>query len=165
MTSASAAPPPAPPCPDAQPGGACRRTILRGAAGLGVLGLAGGALSGCGGAASAQPVAAAQAPAPARGGGSRTLGPAADIPVGGGSVFGDDKVVVTQPTKGEFKAFTAVCTHTGCIVSEVADGTIGCPCHGSRFSITDGSVVAPPAPAPHAAKTVTVVDGNVTVVL
>jgi Rieske Fe-S protein len=58
-----------------------------------------------------------------------------------------------------------VCTHTGCTVSAVGGGTINCPCHGSRYSITDGSVVAPPAPAPLAAKSVTVVGGKITVVL
>ena len=69
----------------------------------------------------------------------------ADVPVGGGLVVKDQKVVVTQPEKGEFKGFTAVCTHAGCVVKEVAGGTINCPCHGSKFSTTDGSVVAGPA--------------------
>ena len=72
----------------------------------------------------------------------------ADVPVGGGVVVKADKVVVTQPTKGEFKGFSAVCTHQGCLVSAVAGGTINCTCHGSKFSITDGSVVAGPAKAP-----------------
>ena len=72
----------------------------------------------------------------------------ADVPVGGGLVVKDQKVVVTQPNKGEFKGFTAVCTHAGCVVKEVAGGTINCPCHGSKFSITDGSVVAGPAKKP-----------------
>ena len=69
----------------------------------------------------------------------------ADVPVGGGLVDKDKKIVVTQPKKGEFKGFTAVCTHAGCVVKEVAGGTINCPCHGSKYSITDGSVVAGPA--------------------
>ena len=72
----------------------------------------------------------------------------ADVPVGGGVVVKAGKVVVTQPTQGEFKGFTAVCTHAGCVVKEVAGGTINCPCHGSKFSITDGSVVAGPAKQP-----------------
>ena len=54
--------------------------------------------------------------------------------MGGGKVFADDKVVVTQPEKGEFKAFSAVCTHAGCLVSGVKDSVITCDCHGSRFS-------------------------------
>jgi len=80
----------------------------------------------------------------------------ADVPVGGGVVVKDQKVVVTQPKAGEFKGFTAVCTHAGCVVKDVAGGTINCPCHGSKFSITDGSVVAGPAKKPLAEAPVTV---------
>ncbi|MFK8845214.1 Rieske (2Fe-2S) protein [Streptomyces sp. Ac-502] len=69
----------------------------------------------------------------------------ADIPEGGGKVFKDRKVVVTQPAKGEFRAFSAVCRHQGCLVNEVADGTINCPCHGSAYAIADGSVRNGPA--------------------
>jgi Rieske Fe-S protein len=76
------------------------------------------------------------------------LAATADVPVGGGLVVKDQKIVVTQPTKGEFKGFSAVCTHRGCLVSAVADGTINCTCHGSKFSIADGSVAAGPAEAP-----------------
>jgi len=76
------------------------------------------------------------------------LAAATDIPVGGGSVFPMQRVVVTQPRTGQFAAFSAVCTHEGCIVYQVSNGTIDCPCHGSRFSITDGSVVHGPARRP-----------------
>ncbi len=89
------------------------------------------------------------------------LGQAAAIPVGGGVIYTAAKVVVTQPAKGEFKAFSAVCTHVGCLCNQVADGTINCPCHGSKFKITDGSVVTGPAPSPLAAKQITVTDGTV----
>ena len=89
------------------------------------------------------------------------LGAASDVPVGGGMVYTAAKVVVTQPSKGEYKAFSAVCTHVGCLCNQVAGGTINCPCHGSKFKITDGSVVAGPAPAPLPAKTVTVTGGQV----
>ncbi|MER8047469.1 Rieske (2Fe-2S) protein [Streptomyces sp. NPDC094032] len=71
-----------------------------------------------------------------------------DIPVGGGKVLADRGVVITQPKKGEFKAFSARCTHAGCTVGGVADGVIVCPCHQSRFDASDGSVKQGPAPSP-----------------
>ena len=74
-----------------------------------------------------------------------TLGQTSDIPVGGGKIFTKELVVVTQPKDGEFKAFTAVCTHLGCTVGSIRNGIIGCPCHGSEFSIVDGSVIRGPA--------------------
>ena len=89
------------------------------------------------------------------------LGSAADIPVGGGVVFTAAQVVVTQPTKGVYKAFSAVCTHVGCLCNQVADGTINCPCHGSKFKITNGAVVTGPASSPLPAKTVTVTGDKV----
>lgn len=89
-------------------------------------------------------------------GGGEALGATSDVPVGGGVVYGDQQVVVTQPTEGEFLGFTAVCTHQGCTVAGVADGTINCDCHGSKFSIEDGSVAAGPATQPLASETVTV---------
>jgi Rieske Fe-S protein len=68
-----------------------------------------------------------------------------DIEVGGGSIFADAEVVITQPTAGEFKAFSAVCTHQGCLVASVSDGTINCDCHGSQFSIETGEPESGPA--------------------
>ncbi|MFE0773699.1 Rieske (2Fe-2S) protein [Streptomyces sp. NPDC058861] len=85
-----------------------------------------------------------------------------EIPVGGGAVFAEEKVVVTQPTAGEFKAFSAVCTHQGCLVNKVADGTIDCPCHGSKFRVADGSVVTGPATRPLPAERINVSDGTIT---
>ncbi|GAB3644411.1 Rieske (2Fe-2S) protein [Streptomyces sparsus] len=92
-------------------------------------------------------------------GGGAELGRTADIPEGGGTVFKDQKVVVTQPTSGEFKAYSAVCTHQNCLVAEVSDGTINCACHGSKFSITDGSVTNGPAQQPLPAADISV-DGD-----
>lgn len=84
------------------------------------------------------------------------LGPAAEVPVGGGVIYADQKVVVTQPAEGEFKAFSSICTHSGCPVTAVKDGTINCNCHGSKFSIEDGSVSNGPANKPLAKVEVTV---------
>ncbi len=92
-------------------------------------------------------------------GGHEELASTGDIPVGGGKIFKDEKVVVTQPEESDFKAFSAVCTHRGCVVASVADGTINCACHGSRFKITDGAVVAGPATRPLPAEKITV-EGN-----
>jgi Rieske Fe-S protein len=90
------------------------------------------------------------------------LGAAADVPVGGGVIFKDQKVVVTQPAEGEFKGFSAICTHQGCPVGSVADGVIMCPCHGSEFSIEDDSVEAGPATKPLGAVEVKVKGGEIT---
>lgn len=81
-------------------------------------------------------------------GGGEDLGSASDIPVGGGKVFGDAGVVITQPEEGMLRAFSAECTHRGCTVEKVANGTINCGCHGSRFAIEDGSVARGPAKEP-----------------
>ncbi|MER7742003.1 Rieske (2Fe-2S) protein [Streptomyces sp. NPDC096538] len=97
----------------------------------------------------------------AEGGGTpgQELLPVADVPVGGGRVLGAEEIVVTQPEEGEFKAFSAICTHQRCLVSDVSDGTINCPCHGSRFRVTDGSVERGPATRPLPGERITV-DGN-----
>jgi nitrite reductase/ring-hydroxylating ferredoxin subunit len=89
------------------------------------------------------------------------LGQASEIPVGGGAIYTAAKVVVTQPASGQYKAFSAVCTHVGCIVNKVTNGTIDCPCHGSEFKITNGAVVTGPAPSPLPAKQIKIVDGQV----
>ena len=89
------------------------------------------------------------------------LGVTSDIPVGGGAIYTAAKVVVTQPASGQYKAFSAVCTHVGCLVNKVTSGTIDCPCHGSEFKITNGAVVTGPAPSPLPAKQIKIVDGQV----
>lgn len=140
-----------------------RRTAIRGAgvAGAGAVGAV--TLAACGGSSvtttpASKPATGAAGAAPA--GGAIKV---ADIPVGGGKVFATEKVVVTQPKAGEFRAFSAVCTHKGCTVDKVADGTINCPCHGSKFDLTTGAVKDGPAPAPLPPKTATVSGDSITV--
>ena len=89
------------------------------------------------------------------------VGSAAGIPVGGGAIFETAKLVVTQPTAGTYKAFTAVCTHQGCIVSTISNGSIICPCHGSTYSLKDGSVINGPATKPLAEEKITVTGGTI----
>jgi Rieske Fe-S protein len=84
-----------------------------------------------------------------------------DIPVGGGKIFVDRDVVITQPTAGKFVAFSATCTHQGCSVSTITD-TVNCPCHGSTFALADGAVVNGPATSPLAKKTIKVAGGQIT---
>lgn len=100
---------------------------------------------------------ATSAPGGSGGGGSaNALASTSQIPVGGGMIFADKQVVVTQPTAGTFKGFSTTCTHLGCQVDKVADGLIQCPCHGSRYSVVDGSVKAGPAPRPLPSEKITV---------
>ena len=88
---------------------------------------------------------------------------ASKVPVGGGVILADADYVITQPKAGEFKAFSKICTHQQCAVTSVDGGTINCPCHGSKYSIEDGSVVNPPAPKPLEEAEVTVSGGQVVV--
>lgn len=92
----------------------------------------------------------------------KAIGETADVPVGGCAVFSGAQVVVTQPAAGEFKAFSAICTHQGCLVSSSSsDGFIPCTCHGSQFSLTDGSVEGGPAKSPLPAVRIEVADGEI----
>jgi nitrite reductase/ring-hydroxylating ferredoxin subunit len=88
---------------------------------------------------------------------------ASAVPVGGGTVLKDAEVVVTQPQAGQYHAFSTACTHKQCLVNAVNNDVIECPCHGSRFSATDGSVVHGPTAQLLSAKTVTVEGETLTV--
>jgi Rieske Fe-S protein len=97
----------------------------------------------------APPATGGTAAAPA----ANVIAKTADVPVGSGVIV--DKVVVTQPTAGVFKGFSSTCTHKGCTVDKIADGTIDCPCHGSKFNL-DGSVAKGPAEKPLPTENITV---------
>ena len=94
---------------------------------------------------------------------SGAIAKTSQIPQGSGKIFDSEQVVVTQPAASQFKAFSAICTHQGCIVSNISNGDIECGCHGSRFSIKDGSVVNGPATQPLQSLTATVTNGEITV--
>ena len=81
--------------------------------------------------------------------------------MGGGVILENADYVVTQPSKGSYKAFSKICTHQGCPVSAVQNGVIHCNCHGSEYSIKDGSVTSPPASKPLAEAKTTVFEEEV----
>ncbi|WP_427892986.1 Rieske (2Fe-2S) protein [Kribbella sp. GL6] len=162
--------------PSAADGLRDRRTVLRCAAMVALAGAGAPILAACGGSDTSgsgstggtstgtSPSATGSAPsasASSGGGGGTVLGPVSDVPVGGGKVFTDAKVVVTQPTAGTYKGFSAVCTHQGNPIGSVEGGQIVCPFHNSHFSITDGSVVSGPAPSPLPAVKVKVEGSNI----
>ena len=123
-----------------------RQQVIRGA---GVV-LAAGALAACAPTTSETAGSTtAAAPTPA----GDAIAKTSDVPVGSGVIVGE--VVVTQPVAGEFKGFSAKCTHKGCTVNKVADGTIDCPCHGSKFNL-DGTVANGPAAKPLETKAIAV---------
>lgn len=134
------------------PDGTARRDLLRSAGVAGGVIAATAALAACGGGSSGSG---------AGGGGSATSGPAgsvaaAKVPVGSGIIDNSLQTVITQPTSGDFKAFNYLCTHQQCPVSQINGDKILCTCHGSEYSIKDGSVLRGPATKPLAAKTATV---------
>ncbi|MEU1439055.1 Rieske (2Fe-2S) protein [Streptomyces sp. NPDC005786] len=122
-----------------------RRTVVTAAGALSVAAV----LTACGGSKEAAGAGAVkQADDGGDGGGGPVIAKTADIPEGGGKVFAEHGVVVTQPAAGEFKAFSSKCTHAGCAVSSISDGAINCPCHGSKFDVATGAVKAGPATTP-----------------
>jgi len=162
--------------------GSTRRSVLRAAgvvalAGAGVAPLAGCAAESTSGApsttpsepatsepASPSPTAEATSAKPSASKAQAPKGPSvatSKVPVGGGVILADADYVVTQPSKGSYKAFSKICTHQGCPVAEVRDGVIHCNCHGSEYSIKDGSVTKPPAPKPLAEAKTKVFEGEV----
>jgi Rieske Fe-S protein len=131
---------------------ASRRSVLRGMGAVGAAAAGAAALAACG---SDDDADAASSP-------TKTV-KAADIPVGGGVIYADAVVVVTQPQAGSFKAFSAMCMHLGCVVNQVDHGRIICPCHGSEYNIADGSVYQGPSTTPLNPRTVTVNGDTLTI--
>lgn len=71
----------------------------------------------------------------------------ADVPVGGAVMLESERLVLTQPSEGDFHAFVAICTHQGCNLAGVEGDRIVCMCHGSKFAL-DGTAVEGPAKRP-----------------
>lgn len=111
--------------------------------GLGALGVA-AALAGCGGDGGGAGGPAQQTVSAAPKG--VVLAATSDIPVGGGVVLTDKKIVITQPKQGEFEAFSALCKHQGFPVGEVEGGTITCLKHNSTYDAATGERTGGPAP-------------------
>ena len=89
------------------------------------------------------------------------MGAAASVPINGAALFTDPatgtQAIVVQATPGQFKAFSALCTHRGCTVA-YEGGELVCPCHGARFDASTGAVTQGPAQQPLAP--VSVQQGN-----
>ncbi|BCL19080.1 Rieske (2Fe-2S) protein [Streptomyces tuirus] len=96
------------------------------------------------------------------GAGGAALAKTADIPEGSGKIFKDEKVVVSQPATGDYKAFSTICTHQKCPMVDLKDDIISCACHGSQFSVLDGSVKKGPAVQPLEAKQISVNGDSIT---
>ena len=96
------------------------------------------------------------------GAGGAALAKTADIPEGSGKIFMDEKVVVSQPAAGDYKAFSTICTHQKCPMVDLKDDVISCACHGSQFSVLDGSVKKGPAVQPLEAKQISVNGDSIT---
>src|SRR5437660_96129 len=100
-------------------------------------------------------------PAPPASG--RALIAAADLPAGRAVRFTDDSggpAWLLHEPNGDFRAFSAVCTHAGCSV-DVSGGQFICPCHGGTYSAQTGAVTGGPPPSPLQALKVQVVNGQV----
>jgi Rieske Fe-S protein len=70
-----------------------------------------------------------------------------DIPANGAEIFrfGSKPGILIRTTAGEFRAFSATCTHLGCIVQYRSDiGHIWCACHNGHFDLNGRNIEGPP---------------------
>lgn len=128
-----------------------RRAVLRGAA---VAAAAAVPLLASASAAEAKPKPKGKKPK------GKPVGSTKDVPVGSGKVFTKDKVIVTQPKKGKFNAFNAICTHANCVVSGMQKGKMICPCHNAEFDL-DGKPIKGVARRPLNPEKITVVGDKI----
>lgn len=129
-----------------------RRIVFHGLTALGVAAV----LAGCGsdddGSSGSDPTTDTKTPTGGRSSGGTTtenvLAETSEVPLGGGLILPDEKIVITQPADGEFRAFSAVCKHQGFTVTSVEDEQIRCDHHGSVYDFESGDNIGGPAPAP-----------------
>ena len=97
--------------------------------------------------------------------GGRTLvGAVSDFPLNSGAVVpvNDEPVMVVHTEAGGIKAFSAICTHLGCIVYwHTGRGVIQCPCHDGRFNPVNGAVISGPPPRPLPPYEFEIVEGQI----
>ncbi|MFF0276507.1 MULTISPECIES: Rieske (2Fe-2S) protein [unclassified Streptomyces] len=132
-------------------GQSSRRTVLKGAALAGAAGLGVAACS------TESKVGHAGVPTPTA---PVALGAPDEVPVGGAKLYREQKVVVSCPAEGQYKAFSAQCTHAGCVLDKIEDNEGNCPCHGSRFDVTTGKALKGPATVPLPAVPIRVENGE-----
>lgn len=92
------------------------------------------------------------------------VGDERDLPVGQGKIIsaGDKPVIVVHTAQGGVKAFSAICTHLGCIVNwQQSRGFIQCPCHDGRFNPVTGAVISGPPPSPLSPVSVSIEGGKI----
>jgi Rieske Fe-S protein len=91
---------------------------------------------------------------------------ASDVPPGRAVQFSDangDPAWLLHEPNGDFRAFSAICTHAGCAV-DLSGGEFVCPCHGGSYSAATGAVLAGPPPSPLPPLAIKVVNGDVRLV-
>jgi cytochrome b6-f complex iron-sulfur subunit len=99
-------------------------------------------------------------------GGKVPVGSVSAIAPGQGKVVAvGSKPAIVVNVAGTFKAYSAICTHLGCIVAfDPNQNQIVCPCHDGHFSPANGSVLSGPPPAPLASLTVSVEEEQVFII-
>lgn len=103
-----------------------------------------------------QPTSSSQLP-------GRHIATASDVPPGRAVQFTDSSGApawLLHEPNGDFRAFSAICTHAGCTVG-IQSGEFICPCHGGSYSTNDGSVLGGPPPSPLPRLNIRVIDGDV----
>jgi Rieske Fe-S protein len=80
--------------------------------------------------------------------GSRVLaGKVSEVSKDGWKIFpmGSEPGILIEKTPGEFRAYTAVCTHLGCTVQfDKSAHRIWCACHNGYYDLEGRNVAGPP---------------------